>query len=171
VEEVSSNEHARRRPTIFNSALETGIRQLIILDALHPRACDLKELTWFDHLIVHSADVGGPESLHPAIEGRVGELTVRREIILQSLKLMQQTHLVEEIHTDGGVQYQASDDAPIFLDALSSEYSRLLKERALWLNERFGSMPTEEIGRHIQERIGYRVQFLPDELPGHRDDA
>ncbi len=165
---MNSNKFAPRGVTIFNSALETGIRQLIILDALHPRACDLKELTWFDHLVVHSADVGGPESLHPAIVERAGELTVRREIILQSLKLMQKTHLVDEIHTDDGVQYQASDDAPIFIDALSSEYSLSLKERARWLNEQFGSMPTKEIGRLVEERIGYRAQFLPDELPGLR---
>lgn len=165
---MKPNRHAAPRDvTIFNSALETGIRQLIILDALHPRACDLKELTWFDHLVVHSADVGGPKSLHPAIMGRAGELTVRREVILQSLKLMQQTHLVEEIHTDRGVQYQASDDAPVFIDALSSEYSLGLKERAHWLNEQFGAMPTEEISRLVEERIGSRVHFLSDEQPGH----
>ncbi len=166
MEEVNSNKRALRGVTIFNSALETGIRQLIILNALHPRACDLKELTWFDHLVVHSADVGGPDSLHPAIVDRFAELTVRREIILQSLRLMQKTHLVEEVHTDGGMQYQASDEAPAFIDALASEYSIGLKERALWLNKRFGLTSTEEIGRVIEERIGYRAQFLPGELPG-----
>jgi hypothetical protein len=167
VEKVSLIRHASRGVTIFNSALETGIRQLIVLDALHPRSCDLKELTWFDHLVVHSADVGGPESLHPAIVGRAGELTVRRETILQSLKLMQQTHLIEEVHTDRGVQYQASDDAPVFVDALSSEYSLGLKARARWLKDRFGSMLTEEIGQVVEEQVGSRVHFLPDERSGH----
>ena len=40
-------------PQLFNSPLETGIRALAILDAAYPRAFDLSEPTWLDHLVVH----------------------------------------------------------------------------------------------------------------------
>jgi hypothetical protein len=45
--------------SLFNSHLETGIRALVLLDALHPRSCDLTEMTWFDHLVVHTSDLEG----------------------------------------------------------------------------------------------------------------
>ena len=64
-----AKEVASARPTgsapLFNSTLETGVRSVVILDALHPRAFDLAHLTWFDHLVVHTSDIGGPGSLHP----------------------------------------------------------------------------------------------------------
>ena len=37
------------RLPLFNSDVETGIRALILLEALHPRACNIAELTWFDY--------------------------------------------------------------------------------------------------------------------------
>ena len=69
---------------LFNSALETGVRALVFLNAAFPRVFDLSQLTWFDHLVVHTADVGGPKSLHPDLPQRielcpkVGEGLIRR---------------------------------------------------------------------------------------------
>jgi ABC-three component (ABC-3C) system Middle Component 2 len=62
---------------LFNSSLETGVRAVVVLDAAFPRAFDLSQLTWLDHLVVHTADIGGPDSLHPDIPQRTGELLVR----------------------------------------------------------------------------------------------
>ena len=53
--------------TLFNSALETGVRALVILVANFPAALDLQRLVDFDYLVVHSGDVDGPESLHPPL--------------------------------------------------------------------------------------------------------
>src|SRR3546814_2115955 len=46
---------------LFNSALETGVRSALILDAARPRSFDLAHLTWLDHLVVHTADIGRSE--------------------------------------------------------------------------------------------------------------
>ncbi len=62
----------------FNSALETGVRALTVLAEASPRALDLQELVYFDYLIVHSGDAGGPASLHLNTPLRNGELLVRR---------------------------------------------------------------------------------------------
>ena len=51
--------------TPFNSPLETGVRALTVLAELAPAALDLQRLVYFDYLVVHSADAGGPRSLHP----------------------------------------------------------------------------------------------------------
>ena len=69
------------REPLFNSQLETGTRAMVILNAAYPLALDLARLTWFDHLVVHTEDIGGPPSLHPALPGRTGELLVRRRLV------------------------------------------------------------------------------------------
>ena len=66
---------------VFNSALETGVRTLTVLVASYPKTHDLGRLVQYDYLTVHSADAGGPPSLHPPLPLRSGELLVRRGLI------------------------------------------------------------------------------------------
>lgn len=141
----------------FNSTLETGIRALAVLEAFHPRRCDLLEMTWLDHLVVHTGDLDNldaPGSLHPDLPNRAGELLVRRQLVEKSLRLMQQVHLVDVFETADGIAFGASEDAPSYLDLLQAPYSVALKERARWMAERFASLPTQEMRVLIEDRIG-----------------
>lgn len=141
----------------FNSTLETGIRALVLLEAFHPRRCDLLEMTWLDHLVVHTGDLDGedvPKSLHPDLPNRVGELLVRRQLVEKSLRLMQQMHLVEVFETEEGIAFGASEDVPSYLDLLQAPYSVALKERARWMAGRFAGLETEEMRALIESRIG-----------------
>ena len=153
----------------FNSTLETGIRALVILEAFYPRRCDLLEMTWLDHLVVHTGDFDGqdvPESLHPDLPNRAGELLVRRQLVEKSLRLMQQVHLVELFETEDGISFAASEDAPSYLDLLQAPYSLALKQRAKWMANRFAGMQTAEIRALIEGRIGrWTAAFRAEELP------
>jgi hypothetical protein len=116
----SSNGHP------FNSTLETGIRALVVLEAFYPRRCDLMEMTWLDHLVVHTADLDGedvPESLHPDLPDRAGELLVRRQLVERSLRVMQQIHMVDVFETEAGIEFCASQEAPSYVDLLQAPYS------------------------------------------------
>lgn len=157
---------------LFNSPLETGIRALVLLEALHPRSCDLTELTWFDHLVVHTSDLDGlagdkaPPSLHPDLPGRVGELFVRRTLVERSLRLMHQVHLVDIAHDDGGIQFRASEDAPSFLGMLQAPYTVELKRRAGWLAEHVRDLSTMEIATLIDASIGrWEAEFGTETMP------
>ena len=149
------------RPAIaahpFNSTLETGIRALIVLEAFHPRRCDLLEITWLDHLIVHTGDLDdsdAPSSLHPDLANRAAELVVRRPLLEKSLRLMQQLHLIDVFETEDGIAFEASDSAPIYLDLLQAPYSVALKERAQWMAKRFANKPAAEMREQMEKRIG-----------------
>ena len=72
----------------FNSPIETGIRALILLAESYPALIDLQRLLEYDYIMVHTADVDGPPSIHPALPLRSGELLVRRELIERGLMLM-----------------------------------------------------------------------------------
>lgn len=154
-------------PHPFNSSLETGIRAVMVLDAIYPRRCDLMEMTWLDHLVVHTGDLGGddvPESLHPDLPNRSGELLVRRHLVERSLRVMQQVHLVDVFETEEGVLFAASEDAPSYLAALQSPYSRALKERAKWIARRFEGLSSAGIKDIIEAKIGrWTAEFRADE--------
>ena len=59
--------------TPLNSPLEVGIRVLMLLAEAFPAGLDLNDLVLLDHGLLHSADLGGPESLHPPLPIRAGE--------------------------------------------------------------------------------------------------
>ncbi|MER8473200.1 threonine transporter [Mesorhizobium sp. M1328] len=134
-----------RELTPFNSALETGARTLAILAEAYPAAYDLQRLLYFDYLVVHSQDADGPESLHPNIPLRNGELLVRRGIIERGLLLLVSRRLVERIIGAEGISYRASDEAGPFLDCLQTHYSQLLRDRAQWAVEVFGVLDDDEL--------------------------
>lgn len=153
----------------FNSTLETGIRALIVLEAFYPRRCDLMEMTWLDHLVVHTGDLDGedvPRSLHPDLPNRAGELLVRRQLVERSLRMMQQVHLVDVFETESGIEFCASQEAPSYLDLLQAPYSAELKARAKWMAGRFAGMAASEIRSIIETRIGrWTAEFRLEERP------
>jgi len=129
----------------FNSPIETGIRALILLSESYPLQLDLQRILEFDYILVHSGDVDGPPSIHPALPLRSGELLVRRQLIERGLLLMVSRGLVSRHATPNGFTYQAEDDAGPFLDALTAEYLDDLKDRATWVVDRFSDMSDHEI--------------------------
>lgn len=169
---MASVEASARVPHPFNSSLETGIRAVVILDALYPRQCDLMEMTWLDHLVVHTGDMDGedvPESLHPDLPNRTGELLVRRQLVERSLRVMHQVHLVDMFDTEDGVMFRASEGAPSYLDALQSPYSVALKVRARWMAERLHGLSTAGIRDIIEAKVGrWTAEFRADETPSVR---
>jgi hypothetical protein len=135
----------RRAPTTFNSPLETGVRAVALLAAAYPRAFDLQRLVAFDHLLVHTGDIGGPSSLHPPTPLRSAELLVRRRLIERALLLMMTRELVSRHVGPDGIQYVAGENAVPFLGAVQSDYVRALQERARWLVHHLGTMADGEL--------------------------
>jgi hypothetical protein len=151
----------------FNSPIETGMRALILLAASYPVQLDLQRLLEYDYMMVHTGDVDGPASVHPALPLRSGELLVRRQLIERGLMLMISRGLVSRHATSNGFMYQAEDDAGPFLDALDAEYLNDLKDRAEWVIDRFRDMTDQEI-RFMLTRIydQWSREFQVPEQPG-----
>lgn len=139
---------------LFNSPLETGLRALVVLDAFYPRPCTISELTWFDHLVVHTADVDGPDSLHPDLPSRGGELLVRRRLIDEGVHLLLTASLIALVDGADGVRYVAGEEAPSFIELMEASYSARLKSCAGWLADRFGALPEKELRTIVHQRLG-----------------
>lgn len=117
----------------FNSAIECGLRSLVLLEHAFPLEYDLQRLVFYDYLLVHSGDAGGPKSIHPATPHRSGEVLVKRQILKQGLLLMISRKLITQKYDCSGIVFSASDTATPFIDNLQSRYVGLLKERADWV--------------------------------------
>src|SRR5437016_4881774 len=131
-------------PTVFNTPVESALRSLILLVESYPRPLDLQQIVYLDYLLVHSSDAGGPESLHPPTPRRAGELVIRRDLIERGIYLLRARGLVERVFTNQGIGYRASDLAGGVIASLTTSYSGLLRQRARWVAEEFGSRGAEE---------------------------
>lgn len=147
--EAMTHERDRNRP--FNSALETGLRSVSLLVAVYPRSFDLQRLVTFDHLVVHTGDVGGPTSLHAAVPMRTAELLVRRGLVERGLLLMVSKGLVIRHVDDSGIVFAAGDFAETFLSSLTSDYIRILVDRAAWVVREFGELPDADLKARVGE--------------------
>lgn len=143
------------------------MRALILLAAAYPAQLDLQRLLEYDYMMVHTGDVDGPPSIHPALPLRSGELLVRRQLIERGLMLMISRGLVSRHATQSGFMYQAEDDAGPFLDALTADYLNDLKNRAEWVVDRFRDMSDQEI-RFMLTRVydQWSREFQIPEQPG-----
>jgi hypothetical protein len=159
------DDRPRRGP--FNTPLETGFRSVAVLAAAYPLALDLQRLLLFDYLVVHSADAGGPPSLHPATPLRNGELLVRRALVESGLLLMVSRRLLERVAGDAGIAYRATDEATPFLDRLRAPYAMELKSRACWVADGFAALPDDELRRFVDLNFGrWTREFQAIEQPG-----
>lgn len=146
-------EPPRRRPRIFNTPFETGLRSVVILTACYPEMLGLNRLVVFDHLVVHTEDIGGPPSMHPKDRSRAAEILVRRGLVNSGLSLMQTRSLVARVVTPAGFRYRAGEEAGSFIDMLSSAYINALKDRAVWLINSIQPMSDEELSQLVQSRM------------------
>ncbi|WP_156750762.1 ABC-three component system middle component 2 [Mycobacterium sp. 852013-50091_SCH5140682] len=129
----------------LNSPIEVGIRILVMLNAAFPSALDMNRLVLFDYSLLHSFDLGGPDSIHPAVPGRSGEMGIKRTLIEQGLTILRRAGLIDVLANTSGILYAASEDADGFLSSMSNEYSLKLTDRASWVTQEFDGLSDSEI--------------------------
>ena len=154
----------RRRPRIFNTPFETGLRSVIILTACYPEKLSLHRLVVFDHLVVHTGDIHGPSSMHPRDRSRAAEILVRRGLVGSGLALMETRGLVTRSATSDGFRYQAGEEAGSFVDLLGTPYSEALKERANWLVDNILPLADDELSDLVRSRMDeWEPEFQTDQ--------
>ncbi len=139
---------------LFNSPLEAGTRAVVVLENLRPEVVDLGQMVLLDHAVVHTADFGGPDSLHPDLHGRIGEIVVRRQVVEAGLDLMRRCHLVDVTPGESGFLYGASPEAAAYVELLETPYSVLLRRCADWVADLFRGRTATAFDNLIRERLG-----------------
>lgn len=137
----------------FNSAIECGLRTLIVLEEAFPKVQDLQTLVLYDYLLVHSGDANGPKSIHPATPHRSGEMLIKRQLLEQGISLFISRNLIEKHYTSEGISYSATEMSTSFLDDLGSNYVRHLKDRASWVIKTFESMSYSALEQYFYKNL------------------
>ncbi|MEU4806371.1 ABC-three component system middle component 2 [Actinosynnema sp. NPDC023587] len=138
----------------LNGPLEYGVRVLVMLTEAYPEQLDINHLVLLDHSVLHTAELGGPPSIHPAHALHAGELGVRRASIEEGLRVMMRAGLVDMRASAAGIRYEAGDEAHSFVSALASGYIAKLRDRCRWVVERFAPLPEEEVRRQTAAIFG-----------------
>jgi hypothetical protein len=137
----------------FNSPLETGLRALINLAAIAPEGADLQRLVLYDYIVVHSADIGGPVSIHPNNPSRGGELIIRRGLVEKGLMLMASRGLLTRDVDESGILFRATEEARPFLDGLVSPYICALSSVADWVADNLHQVLIDELQRELSKVV------------------
>jgi ABC-three component (ABC-3C) system Middle Component 2 len=138
----------------YNTALESGLRALFVLEANKDHSYDLQRLCYYDYLLVHSGDFeGGPKSLHPAIPLRTGEFIVRRRLIEHGLTLYLSRGLVDRQLTPRGIEYSSSALTQAFLAHFETDYTKRLRETAIWIVFTFTRFTDKELHEYFRKHI------------------
>lgn len=144
----------------FNTPLEAGLRALFVLVASGRRALDLQRLIYFDYAMIHTAEFGGPTSLHPSTPSRGAQLLVRRALLQDGLELMRSRDLINRRYAASGIGFQATGVGSHLTEQFASRYSELLRERASWvvmeMNDRSDSQ--------LRTLFASQTQVLDDEI-------
>lgn len=144
----------------LNSPLEYGMRVLVMLTEAYPVQLDVNQLVLLDHSVLHTADLGGPPSIHPSHVASAGELGVRRATLEEGLRVMLRAGLIDMRTSRTGIRYEAGDEAHSFVSALSSNYIAELRRRSHWVVEQFGTLTDEQ----VRQRMGALFGSWSEEL-------
>jgi hypothetical protein len=147
--------NGERLITTFNSAVEVGLRALVLLNDIFPHSYSLHRLVILDYFAIHSDDLPqGPQGLHPQTPHRSGEILVRRSTLQDGLMLFHSRGLIDIVYLDTGVEYSASERSSSFLDSLDSEYVAVLRDRSAWLQANYASSTDAELQAIVRDNIG-----------------
>ena len=141
----------------FNSPLETGVRNLFVLDKFKPKKIELQKLLFFDYLLVHSGDFefqNSPKSLHPKTPFSKGEWILRRNLLKEGLILMFSKKLLSKsIDKNRGILYSSNKYTKPFIDNFDGSYARKLNKRSQWISEKFDNNTTEDMKQTFEEHL------------------
>lgn len=143
------------RPPL-NSPLEHGLRVLVLLTEAYPERLDINHLVLLDHGVLHTAELGGPPSIHPSHALHAGELGVRRVSVEEGLQVMMRAGLVTMRASSTGIRFEAGDEAHSFVSALGSSYIVELRDRTRWVVEQLLALSEEDIRQQMSALLGSR---------------
>lgn len=142
----------------LNGDLEIGVRVSALLTAAFPSHLDIARLVLLDHALLHTADLGGPPSLHPELPLRGGELGIKRRLINDGVAFACRVGLAEVHATAGGIEFRASESAPGFLALLKAAYYVELAQRAEWVCDTFSEASDPQLRSQIAAILGERSE-------------
>ena len=134
-EEINDEE---RNLKLFNTPVEIGLRSLFLLNEFKPISLSIDKLIYLDYFLIHAGDVSKEQkSIHPKYPFRSGEIVVKRELLINALKLLISKELVSVRFYSTGLEYEITNIGCTALQYFESDYAVEIKKVSEWLNQTY----------------------------------
>ena len=150
-EEVNDQE---RNIKLFNTPVEVGLRCLFLLYQFEPVSLSIDKLIYLDYFLIHSGDVSKEQkSIHPKYPFRSSEIVVKRELLMNALKLLISKELANIKFCSSGIEYQITYIGCKALDYFESSYAEEIKKVSKWIHQTYKDHTEEQLSELINANI------------------
>jgi len=147
---------------LFNNKIEMGLRISVILNTLYPKSLDKEMINYYDYLSLHTKDIGDKESLHADTPNRFGELSSKRELIDETLRMLVLKGIITLKYIDTGIEYTGNEETSKLLGSLSNDYVKELIIKVNFVKNHFKNFENKDIIKFVldnKEKWGTEISF------------
>lgn len=125
---------------LFNTSFENGLRVLLILNTLSPKAITVDRIAAYDFMSIYGADFGITDTnLHGINSFNFCELPTKRAIISAGIKEMALNGMIQVNNTKNGFTYAINETGKNFVKSIDDEYSEQYAETIQKLNQKYSA--------------------------------
>lgn len=138
---------------IFNSSFETGLRVLLVLSSIQPKAATVDRIAAYDFITIYGRDFGvSQNNLHGDSNFNFSELASKRASCNEGIKEFVLDGLVSINHTKEGFTYYLNDSGKTYVKSLSSDYAVQYLAISKEVHIMFADKSDEEIIKLINKK-------------------
>ena len=138
---------------IFNSSFETGLRVLLILSSIQPKAVTIDRIASYDFITIYGRDFGVSHiNLHGDSNFNFSELASKRISCNEGLKEFVLTGLISINRTAEGFTYFLNDKGKKYVESLSSDYANQFLEIIHEVHKKYANNSDEEMIKLINKK-------------------
>lgn len=138
---------------LLNNEIEVALRILILLNTID-RVIDEQLIILYDYAILHSNDFDSKQnSILPNSPFRKEELTIKVKLIKKALEILSQKQLIDVIYNENGIYYTSNKLTNLFLNRLTSVYSKKLQKQAKWVKKHFKKYDEQKIKKYFENTM------------------
>jgi len=138
---------------IFNSSFETGLRILLILSSIQPRAATIDRIAAYDFITIYGRNFDVSQvNLHGDSNYNFSELASKRTSCNEGIKEFVLNGLISINRTKEGFLYYLSPSGKKYVESLSSDYAVQYLAISKEVHTKFADTQDEEIINIINKK-------------------
>jgi len=138
---------------LLNNEIEVALRILILLNTIS-NAIDEQLIIFYDYALLHSSDFDKKQpSILPNSPFRKEELSIKTKLIKNALKILAQKQLIDVIYNEKGIYYLNNELTNLFINKLTSAYSKKLIKQAKWVKKHFMKYNEQNIKIYFEKTM------------------
>ena len=138
---------------IFNSSFETGLRVLLVLSSIQPKAATIDRIAAYDFITIYGRDFGVSHiNLHGDSNFNFSELASKRANCNEGIKEFVLDGFISINRTEEGLTYFLNGKGKTYIESLSSDYANQYLEIGKEVHKKFAKNTDKDIIKLINKK-------------------